>query len=262
IEDGMPRWHVKQRKDEYEEINKRLDLPNVAYVPLTRMGRELEFEELRTEWGISGVVLAHGAWRDRPFPVEGADQFVDRGLVYQNPLIYWFNHYPERAYDCPRYELKPGTIVVGGGLASIDVVKVLQIEMALAALSSRGITEDMVRMEREGIEPVLGSHGLKWADLGVAPCKLFYRRRLIDMPLSDIPPDAPPKRADALRSARSKILEKAMRKYLFEFQELRAPSGLKVEQDRLTGVQFSHTEVANGQVRILPDQFETASGDL
>ena len=25
IEDGLPRWHVKQRKDEYEEINQRLD---------------------------------------------------------------------------------------------------------------------------------------------------------------------------------------------------------------------------------------------
>ena len=39
IEDGLPRWHVKQRKDEYEEINKRLDDPNILYLPLTRMGR-------------------------------------------------------------------------------------------------------------------------------------------------------------------------------------------------------------------------------
>jgi len=35
-----------------------------------------------------------------------------------------------------------------------------------------------------------------------------------------------------------------------------------VEQDRLVGVQFSHTEVTNGQVRILPDQLEAASGEL
>ena len=73
-------------------------------------------------------MLTHGAWRDRPFPVEGADQFVDRGLVYQNPLIYWFNHYPEKTYDGPRYEFTPGAIVVGGGSASIDVVKVLKSE--------------------------------------------------------------------------------------------------------------------------------------
>jgi NADPH-dependent glutamate synthase beta subunit-like oxidoreductase len=262
IEDGLPRWHVKQRKDEYEEINKRLDHPNVAYVPLTRMGRELEFEELRTGWGITGVVLTHGAWRDRPFPVEGADQFVDKGLVYQNPLIYWFNHYPERAYSGPRYELKPGTIVVGGGLASIDVVKVLQIEMALAALAARGIREDMLRLEREGLEPVLTTHKLKWADLGVQPCKLFYRRRVIDMPLSDIPPDAPPKRAESLRMARNKILEKAMRKYLFEFQELRAPTGLLLEGEKMVGVRFNRTEVADGRVRTLDSPVEAARGEL
>src|SRR5438445_2319677 len=83
IEDGLPRWHVKQRKDEYEEINQRLEHPNIAYVPLTRMGHDLSFDELRTEWGLSAIILTHGAWRDRPFPVEGADQFLNRGLIYQ-----------------------------------------------------------------------------------------------------------------------------------------------------------------------------------
>ncbi|HUA32765.1 MAG TPA: hypothetical protein VMA09_04125 [Candidatus Binataceae bacterium] len=250
IEDGLPRWHAKQRRDEYELIDERLDHPNINYVPLTRLGRDLSFEELRTAWGLNGIVLTHGAWRDRPFPVEGADRFVDNGLVYQNPLIYWFNHYLEKTYDGPRYELTPGAIVVGGGLASIDVVKVLQIENALTALTKQGISEDMIRLEREGIEPVLAQHNLKWSDLGVAPCKLYYRRRVLDMPLSDIPPDAPPKRADALRAARAKILEKAQRKYLFEFQELSVPTGLVVEHDKMVGVQFGRTELVDGQVRL------------
>src|SRR5271155_1924597 len=208
IEDGLPRWHVMQRREEYEKINQRLDHPNIEYVPLTRMGRDLDFDELRTAWGLNGIVLTHGAWRDRAFPVEGADAFVDRGLVYQNPLIYWFNHYLEKTYDGPRYELISGAIVVGGGLASIDVVKVLQIEMTLQALKQRGITEEMLKLEREGIEPVVQPHGLKYADLAIKPCRLFYRRRVIDMPLSDIPPGAPAKRAEALRQARAKILDK------------------------------------------------------
>jgi ferredoxin/flavodoxin---NADP+ reductase len=253
IEDGLPRWHVKQRKDEYEEINRRLDHPNIQFVPLTRMGDDISYDELRESWGLSAVVLAHGAWRDRPFPVEGADKFIDHGLVYQNRLIYWFNHYLEKGYNGPRYDLPPNVIVVGGGLASIDVVKVLQIETALGALRDRGIEENMLRLEREGIEPVLKSHGLKYADLGIAPCKLFYRRRILDMPLSDIPPGAPPKRAEAMRAAREKILEKAQRKYLFEFQAQRVPTGLIVEEDRMAGVQFSSTEVSDGQVRTLPD---------
>lgn len=262
IEDGLPRWHVKQRKDEYEEINQRLDHPNIEFVPSTRLGADVDFEDLRTRWGLSGIVLSHGAWRDRPFPVEGADQFIDRGLVYQNKLIYWFNHYLEAKYEGPRYEISDGAIVVGGGLASIDVMKVLQIETAMRALKARGLETDMLKLEREGIEPVLAANNLKYADLGVAPCKLFYRRRVLDMPLSDIPPDAPQKRADALRQARAKILEKAQRKYLFEFQELRAPIGVIAEDGQMVGVNFSRTEVADGQVRILPDGGESARAKL
>jgi ferredoxin--NADP+ reductase len=253
IEDGLPRWHVKQRRDEYEEINKRLEHPNIHYVPLTRMGREIDFTELREAWLLSAVILTNGAWRDRPFPVEGADQYVDHGLVYQNPLIYWFNHYPEATYNGPRYELQPGTTVVGGGLASIDVVKVLQIELTLKALKQRGIDEDMLKLEREGIEPVLQTRGLKYADLDVAPCRLYYRRRVLDMPLSDIAPDATPKRAEAMRQARAKILDKAQRKFLFEFQELSVPTGLVVEGDHVVGVMMSRTEAADGKVRTIPN---------
>ncbi|HUO05985.1 MAG TPA: hypothetical protein VMU16_12380 [Candidatus Binataceae bacterium] len=262
IEDGLPRWHVQQRKDEYEEINRRLDHPNIEFVPATRMGRDIQFDELRTAWGLSGIVLSNGAWRDRPFPVEGADRFVDRGLIYQNKLIYWFNHYPEAKYDGPRYEVSPGAIVVGGGLASIDVVKVLQIEYTLAALKARGVAGDMVKIEREGIEPVLAASGLKWADLGIAPCRLFYRRRVLDMPLSDIPNDAPPKRAEALMQARSKILDKARRKFLFEFQELRAPTGIIADGDRMAGVNFTRTEVVGGTVKISSDPPEAVRANL
>jgi ferredoxin--NADP+ reductase len=262
IEDGLPRWHVKQRKDEYEEINQRLEHPNIEFVPGSRLGRDFDFEDLRTRWGLNVLVLTHGSWRDRPFPVDGADQFIDRGLVYQNPLIYWFNHYPEKDYNGPRYELTPGAIVVGGGLASIDVVKVVQIEMTLKALAARGINEDMVRLEREGVEPVVASHGLQYADLAIKPCKLFYRRRVIDMPLSDVPPDAPPKRQEAMRAARGKILDKAMRKFLFEFQELRVPTGVIVENGRMVGVNFSRTEVADGQVRTIPDTGEEVRAEL
>ncbi len=82
------------------------------------------------------------------------------------------------------------------------------------------------------------------------------------MPLSDIPPDAPEKRADALRQARAKILDKAQRKFLFEFQELRVPSGLIVENGAVVGVNFSRTEVVDGQVRIVQENAETARAPL
>ena len=80
------------------------------------------------------------------------------------------------------------------------------------------------------------------------------------MPLSDIPPDAPAKRADALRQARAKILDKAQRKFLFEFQEFRAPSGVIVENGAMVGVNFSRTEV-DGQVRTCRECGDRARAD-
>jgi hypothetical protein len=56
-----------------------------------------------------------------------------------------------------------------------------------------------------------------------------------------------------MRAARAKILEKAQRKYLFEFEPQRVPTGLIVEDGRMVGVQMSRTEVADGQVRTLRD---------
>jgi hypothetical protein len=82
------------------------------------------------------------------------------------------------------------------------------------------------------------------------------------MPLSDIPPDAPAKRAEALKMARGKILEKAQRKFLFEFQELRAPSGVIADDGVMVGVNFSRTEVADGQVRIVQEGAESARAKL
>ena len=87
IEDGLPRWHVALREKEYETIGAKLSLPSVHFVPCTEIGRDVGFRELSDEWGFSGVVLACGAWRDRPLPIEGADAYVGRGLIYQNPFI-------------------------------------------------------------------------------------------------------------------------------------------------------------------------------
>ncbi|HLH75340.1 MAG TPA: hypothetical protein VKV28_00915 [Candidatus Binataceae bacterium] len=252
IEDGLPRWHRKQRLEEYRAIDSRLSHPNIEFVPRTSLGRDVHFEDLVHNWELSALVLAHGAWRDRPFPVEGADRFVGRGLVYQNSLIYWFNHYPEAGYDGPRYDVPGGVLVVGGGLASIDVVKVLQIHVVLTALAQRGLEAQMEELEREGLEPVLKHHGLTWDDLKIAPCRLYYRRRVLDMPLSDIPSEANPKRAEMLRQARAKILEKAQRKYLFEFQESSVPTAIIENDGRLAGLVISRTEHSDGRVRLVP----------
>src|SRR5436305_11583908 len=65
IEDGLPRWHSKQRRMEYGKIDQRLSKPGVHFVPRTRLGRDVPFAELAREWGLSALLLANGAWRDR-----------------------------------------------------------------------------------------------------------------------------------------------------------------------------------------------------
>jgi len=247
IEDGLPRWHDKLRLKEYQTINANLDRPGIHFVPCTRIGRDVDFTELVRSWGFTAVILAHGAWRDRELPVEGAEAFVGRGLIYQNPFIYWFNHFTEKGYDGPRYEIGDGGLVVGGGLASIDVIKVLQLESTRAALAGRGIEVDTLHLEHAGIPATLEKHGLAWADLGLRPATLLYRRRIEDMPLSEMPEGADEEKQRKAESVRRRILEKAMQKYCFEVKPQRLPLSLLVEGDRLVGLRCQETRVENGR---------------
>jgi NADPH-dependent glutamate synthase beta subunit-like oxidoreductase len=262
IEDGLPRWHVKLRQKEYETIDEHLGRPEVLFVPRTKIGKDVDFRSLVGEWGFTAVLLAHGAWRDRPLPIEGAEAYLGRGLVYQNSFIYWFNHFTEQKYDGPQYEIADGAVVVGGGLASIDVMKALQIEAVRRALAGRGIVEEMLRLEHEGIPAVLAAHGLTWEALGLRGATLYYRRRIEDMPLAEPPEGADEARRQRFEATRRKILEKAMQKYCFAVRPLLVPVGLVVERDRLVGLRFQHTRVEGGKAVPIPGEVEEVRAPL
>ena len=66
IEDGLPRWHERLREKEYATIRAKLTDPLIHFVPATKIGRDIDFAELVNEWGFTSVILASGAWRDRP----------------------------------------------------------------------------------------------------------------------------------------------------------------------------------------------------
>ena len=256
IEDGLPRWHVALRRKEYETIGEKLAHPSVDFVPLTSIGRDVGFRELTSEWGFSAVVLACGAWRDRPLPVEGADAYLGRGLIYQNPFIIWFNHANEKGYRGLVFEPRDGAIVVGGGLASIDVVKVLMLETTRAKLRERGIEVGMVELEVKGIPKILAGHGLRFEDLGLAGCTLYYRRRAEDMPLVEVPEGATPERVAKVLASRGKLLEKAIEKYRFRVEPLCMPDGLIVEAGRLAGLRFRRTLADAGKIVPTDSTFE------
>ena len=248
IEDGLPRWHEKLRDKEYLKINENLGRESVIFVPRTEIGSEIPWEELYRELGFSAVVLANGAWRDRGLPIEGADAYAGRGLVYQNEFVYWFNHYDDEGYDGPVFEIPDDTIVIGGGLASIDVVKIVNLELYARALRARGVLVDIVEMEIKGIPRTLESHGLSAEELGVKGCTLYYRRRKEDMPLASADNPSPEQLAK-LQGARVKIMDRVIRKYFVKFEELSRPVETIIEGDRLAGIRFQKTEVVDGRVR-------------
>jgi NADPH-dependent glutamate synthase beta subunit-like oxidoreductase len=256
IEDGLPKWHVKLRAKEYDTIDRKLDQPHVHLVPGTRVGIDVELRDLVESWGFQAVVLANGAWNDRPLPIEGAERFVGRGLYYQNPYILWFNHRHEQGYAGPKYEVVDGTVIVGGGLASIDMAKIVTMELTLERLAERGIHEDLEELEIRGIPAVLARHGLQWRELGIRGSTIYYRRRLEDMPLMSMPEDADEKAAAKVYKGRRNMLEKSTSKYMYEVVPLHAPHGLIVENDRLVGLVFVRTRMEGGKLITTDEKVE------
>ena len=55
IEDGLPRWHAALRSKEYGKITERLTKDGVHFVPRTRIGADVEFEDLVRNWGFNAV---------------------------------------------------------------------------------------------------------------------------------------------------------------------------------------------------------------
>lgn len=245
IEDGLPRWHVALRNKEFERINENLSHPNILFVPMTKVGRDVSWEAL-IGLGFSVTILANGAWRDRPLPA-AIDAFSGRGLLYQNAFVQWFQHAREPGYAGPRYAVPDRAIVVGGGLASIDVAKIINFSLCREALAARGIQVEAEEMEHTGIPAICAAHGIVPESLGVYGATLFYRRRAEDMPLvsSD---DNNAARMAKLEATRVKLLEKVLTKYLVRFEPLASPVAPIVVSDgaggeRLGGIVFRRNAV-------------------
>ncbi|MEL6822036.1 MAG: hypothetical protein AAFP70_09760, partial [Calditrichota bacterium] len=249
IEDGLPKWHVKLRDKEEGKIDSRLNHPNIHFIPNTRLGEDLDFNDVVHSWGFSAVILASGAWRDRPLPIEGIDDYEERGFYYQNAFVDWFNHNHEPGYNRHNYEATDGAIVVGGGLASIDVVKILMLETVTQALQRRGKLVDVISLEHIGITAILQEYNLTFEELNLKGCTLFYRRRSIDMPLASVPDGADEARIEKVRQVRQKILRLAQEKYLFRFQECCKPVTPIVENGHLNGLIFQKTQIVDGRVQ-------------
>lgn len=262
VEDGLPRWHHALREKEYASIAQRLAHERIHFVPRTKIGRDVDFRELAEGWGFSAVVLACGAWRDRPLPIPGADAYLGKGLIYQNPFIIAFNHADEPDFGGPRFPIEDGALVVGGGLASIDVAKLLMLETTRARMRARGVELDLEALEKHGIPSTLAEHGTSLAALGIAGCTLVYRRRAEDMPLMELPADASPERTAKVEAARRHMITKAREKFGFGFEPLSIPDGLIVEDDRLVGLRLRRARVDGKKLIATDETFERRASSV
>jgi NADPH-dependent glutamate synthase beta subunit-like oxidoreductase len=259
IEDGLPRWHDKLRKKEYDQIDDKLARDLVLYVPGTLVGRDIALSELQSSRGVSAVLLANGAWRDRPLALDGIDRLQGKGFAYQNAFVYWFNHYEDRAYAGPSYSVEPGSIVVGGGLASVDVAKIINVELYRRALAQRGAHVSVVEMEHLGIPKTLAAHGLSAAELNIRGATIYYRRRRKDMPIA-FPRDDSPEQLEKTQAVREKMVQILAQKYLIAVEECHVPVGPLLAGERLSGLRFRRSQMQNGKLIEIPgSEYDVAS---
>ncbi len=237
LEDGLPKWHHNLRDKQEAEIDKKLDHDRVRFIPNLKIGRDYAFKDL-VDLGFTAVILANGAWQDRPLPVPGIEKFRDKELIYQNDLLKWYNHYHEPDYDGKQYEIKDGIVVIGGGLASLDVMKIVMMELVERKLKEKlgdDIIVDQFELEKKGIDKYLDQFGLKFEDLGIKGGTLVYRRQAKHMPLKH-PQGKDPESIEKAQVVSQRILDNYKKKFHFHFIPEATPVDFIEEDGKLKGL--------------------------
>ncbi len=250
LEDGLPKWHEKLRDKQEAEIDRKLDNDKIRFIPNIKVGKDISFQDL-VDMGFSAVILANGAWKDRPLPVPGIDKFKDKQLIYQNDLLKWYNHYHEPDYKGKNYKIEDGVVVIGGGLASLDVIKLAMMELVERKLKEKfgeDIVVDQFEMEKKGIDKYLEQFGVKYDDLGLKGATLVYRRQAKHMPLKQ-PQGGDPESKEKAQKVSERILENYKKKFHFHFIPEATPVEYIEEDGKLKGLvmQKYHTD-ENGKL--------------
>lgn len=262
LESGLPIWHMNLRDRQEGIINEKLQNELIEFIPLTKLGIDLDFREFVKSQGFSAVLLATGAWRDRPIPVNDFDQFIGKGFHYQNPFVNWFNHRHEPGYNGLQFDVPDDTIIIGGGLASLDVAKIAMLEIVRKALALKGTEIDILTLERKGIDSILNELNFTLDDLGVKGCTLYTRQGIREMPLNPIPDDAEGEQLEKLYESRGKILQRVMDKYLFKIQENRVVIEPISDKDRMIGAVFQKTRTEGGKIINIENSLESINSQL
>lgn len=244
IEAGLPKWHHKLRDRQEKIIDEKLNNDLVKYVPLTCLGKDIALQDILQNWGFSAVLLATGAWKDRPLPVKGVSDYLNKGLLTQNQLVSWFNNNHDPDYNGADIVIPDESLILGGGLASIDVIKLVLIETVRAALQERNVEMDALTLERKGVVKALDEVGLSMGKLGLKGPRLVIRRSIEDMALTPLPENPTDDDRQKAKQTRHKLVKILQDKFPFEVLENRSAIDKIVEDGRLTGLVFRKTASA------------------
>ncbi|NPA45895.1 MAG: FAD-dependent oxidoreductase [Chlorobi bacterium] len=255
IEDGLPLWHIGLRDRVEADIDRKLRHPNIKFLPLFTVGKDMSLDQIMNDYKFDAVILAFGAWKDRPLPVEGIEKFRNRQLIYQNDLMKWFNHKHEPDFAGPHYQIEDGAVVIGGGLASLDVIKIVMMELVGRVLRDKyGLDYDVFTMEKKGIKKILEENGLKWEDLGLKGATLVYRRSAREMPLKVALSDSEADKEKA-REVAEKLLHTYKEKFMFDFVPNAVPVDFTEEEGKLTGLVLEKTRTEDGKLVYTGERF-------
>ncbi len=133
IEDGLPRWHVALAQQGVRDDRREALAPRRALRAqhADRPGHRLRGARER-------LGLHRGRARQRrlarpPAADRGRGRLRRQGPHLPEPVRHLRSTTPNEAdYDGPRFEILDDALVVGGGLASIDVAKILMLELTRA----------------------------------------------------------------------------------------------------------------------------------
>ncbi len=258
LEDGLPKWHRHLRDKQEVAIDAKLDHDNVRFVPLLKIGRDIRFTDL-VSLGFTAVFLANGAWKDRPLPIVGIDDYKDKQLIYQNDLLKWYNHKHEPDYKGIQYDIKEGAVLIGGGLASLDVMKIMMMELTEKSLKKRfgdDFLVDQFEMEKKGLDKYLEQFDVKFSDLNIKSPTLIYRRQAKYMPLKQ-PQGGTQEAVEKARIVSQRILDNYQQKFHFNFIPEATPILFKEEAGRLTGLVLQKFETKeNAKLVQIPGKTE------
>ena len=223
IEDGLPRWHVALREKEYETIGEQaLAAERRRSCRAPRSAATSASASSTDDWGFT----RRGARLRRVARPPAADR-GRRRLRRPRPRSTRTRSSSgsttptSRATTGPCFEPRDGALVVGGGLASIDVVKVLMLETTRAKLRERGIEVRPGRARGEGHPEDRSSATASRSRTSASRAARSSTGAATRTCRSWRCPRTPT-RSDARRCTRGaqKMLEKAMEKYRFKFEPL------------------------------------------